>query len=214
MAKKKDNKRSQYFQTIARHFFKQRGAPFFLSSRELDLIVQWEKMGIPLRVVLEGMRRSFESSRSKQGKKGRILSLAYSNTQVLKSFEQYRERKVGKRRVLLEREVKREKAKAEVEKFLRVIPPRVSYLREIYSLAQRLLSEKDFKEEELERMEEEIETLLFKNSPNDEKEKAKCEVKREYESRNEGEFCSIWRIKLGKLLREKYKIPYISLFYY
>lgn len=56
---------SKYFQSIALHFFKHRGAPFFLSSKELDYIAGWEKMGIPLHVVLEGIERSFESYRRK-----------------------------------------------------------------------------------------------------------------------------------------------------
>lgn len=214
MARTKNNNRSQYFQAIARHFFKWRGAPFFLSSKELNLIVRWEKMGIPLRVVLEGIRRSFENSRPKRGKKGKILSLLYCDFQVLKAFEQHKERRVGERGMMLEREEKRERAKAEIEKFLGSIPPRVSFLREIYFLAQKQLSKRDLKEEELERLEEEIEEILFKNSPNEEKVEVRIEVKKEYEFRNEAEFSSIWKIKLVKLLREKHKIPYISLFYY
>lgn len=214
MATTKDKKRSQYFQTIARHFFEWRGAPFFLSSQELDLIVKWEKMGIPLRVVLEGMIKSFENSRAKKRKKGKIFYLSFCEFRVFKAFEQYKERKVGEKGMMLEREEKRERAKAEVEKFLKLLPSSISFLREIFSLAKKALSKKDFPEEELEQMEEEIEVLLFENSPNEEKEEVKNEVKRKYEFRNKEEFSSIWRIKLVKLLREKYKIPYISLFYY
>lgn len=171
-------------------------------------------MGIPLRVVLEGIRRSFENSRPKRGKKGKILSLLYCNFQVLKAFEQYKERRVGERGMMLEKEEKRERARAEIERFLKAIPHRVNFLREVFSLAQKKLSKKYFKEEELERMEEEIDELLFKNSPNEKREEVKIKVKREYEFRNGEEFSLIWRIKLVKLLRKKYKIPYISLFYY
>ena len=116
--------------------------------------------------------------------------------------------------MMLEREEKRERTKAEVEKFLKLLPSSISFLREIFSLAKKTLSKKDFAEEELEQMEEEIEVLLFENSLNEEKEEVKNEVKRKYEFRNEEEFSSIWRIKLVKLLRKKHKIPYISLFYY
>lgn len=207
----KGNERSQYFQSIARHFFDHRGAPFFLSSKELDLIARWEGMGIPLRVVLEGMRRSFEDSRPV---KRRIHSLSYCDYHVLRAFEQHKERKVGKREIMVEREEKRKRAKIEIEKFLRGIHPRLNFLREIYLQAQKVLSGKDFEEEELERMDEQIEELLFKNSPDEEKGKVRSEVMREYEFRDEETFSSIWRIKLVKLLREKYKIPYISLFYY
>lgn len=207
-------RRSQYFQIIARHFFSWRGAPFFLSSKELGLIAQWEQAAIPLRVVLEGMRRAYEKVRLRKGKGSKILSLSYCDFQVIKAFEQYKERRVGGRRIVTERKEKRNMAKAEVNKFIKTIPPPIYFLKDIYLLAQRVLSKADFKEEELERIEEEIEVLLFKNSSSEEKEKMRKEVIIKYNFRDEQELSSIWRIKLVKHLRDKYKIPYISLFYY
>lgn len=214
MARKGDDKKSQYYQTIARHFFKHRGAPFFLSSKELDLIASWENMRIPLGVVLEGMRRSFQDSRLGQKRKGKILSLSFCDFQVLKAFEQYRERKVGKWEIVQEREEKKTRAKAEVERFLKALPSRLVFLRDIYSQAQTLLSKKDFEEEDLERLEDEIEELLSEKATDQEREKVRDEVCKEYEIKNEEDLSSIWKIKLVKFLREKYKIPYVSLFYY
>lgn len=214
MSGKGEERRSQYFQTIARYFFEHRGAPFFLSSKELDLIAHWEKLGIPLRVVLEGMRRSFEGDKLRSKTKGKIFSLSYCDSQVLKAFQQYRERRVGKGEMVKERETKKKKAKAEVDRFLKTMPSRVIYLRDIYSQARRILSRKDFQEEELERLEEEIEELLFLRASDQEKERVKNEVRNEYGARGDEELTSIWRIKLIKLLREDNKIPYLSLFYY
>ena len=51
------------------------------------------------------------------------------------------------------------------------------------------------------------------NTPDEEKEKIKGEVLAEFDK--EKEECSrIFKIKAVKFLREKYKIPYISLYYY
>ncbi|NIO49019.1 MAG: hypothetical protein GTN73_06245 [Candidatus Aminicenantes bacterium] len=205
---------SKYFQSIALHFFKHRGAPFFLSSKELDYIAGWEKMGIPLHVVLEGIERSFEIYRRKPGKKAKIHSLAFCDLQVLKAFEQDRERKVGHKQRIVERHEKRYRAKAEVERFLARIPHQISYLKEAYSQAQKLLSQSHFDEEKLERLERKIEQLLWKNSLDEEKEGVKSGVLKDYEFKQEEEFERIFKIKLIKVLRDKYKIPYISLFYY
>jgi hypothetical protein len=205
---------SKYFQSIALHFFKHRGAPFFLSSKELDYIARWEEMGIPLHVVLEGIERSFEMYKRKTGRKAKIQSLAFCDLQVIKAFEQDRERKVGHKKKIVERQAKRDRAKAEVEKFVGKIPPQISYLKEAYSLAQKVLSQRHFDEEELERIEDTIEELLWKNSMDEEKKRVKRGIAKDYELKEKEEFERIFKIKLVKVLRDKYKIPYISLFYY
>jgi len=205
---------SKYFQSIALHFFKHRGAPFFLSSKELDYIARWEEMGIPLHVVLEGVERSFEIYRRKPGRKAKIQSLAFCDLQVMKAFEQDRERKVGHKKRIVERRAKRDRAKVEVERFLGKIPPQIGYLKEAYSLAQKVLSQRHFDEEELERIEDKIEELLWKNSLDEEKKRVKRGIARDFEFKEKEEFERIFKIKLVKVLRDKYKIPYISLFYY
>ena len=206
--------RSKYFQSIALHFFKHRGAPFFLSSKELDYIARWEEMEIPLHVVLEGIERSIEIYKRKPGRKAKIQSLAFCDLQVLKAFEQDRERKVGHKKRIVERHEKRDRAKAEVKNFLEKIPHQISYLQEAYSLAQKVLSQSHFDEEKLERIEGKIEELLWKNSLDEEKERVKRRIAKDYKSKEEEEFERIFKIKLVKVLRDKYKIPYISLFYY
>lgn len=206
--------RSKYFQSIALHFFRHRGAPFFLSSKELDYIARWEEMGIPLHVVLEGIERSIEIYKRKPWRKAKIQSLAFCDLQVLKAFEQDRERKVGHKKRIVERHEKRNRAKAEVERFLEKIPQQTSYLQEAYSLAQKVLSQSHFDEEKLERIEGKIEELLWKNSLDEEKERVKRRIAKDYKFKEEEEFERIFKIKLVKVLRDKYKIPYISLFYY
>ncbi len=172
-------------------------------------------MEIPLHVVLEGIERSFENYRRRIAwRKAKIQSLAFCNLQILKAFEQDRERKVGHKKRIKERTEKRDRAKAEVQRFLEKIPPQISYLEEAFARAQKMLSQSRFDEEELERVEKKVEELLWRNSSNEEKDSVKRQVLKEYEFKEEEEFERIFKIKLVKVLRDKYKIPYISLFYY
>lgn len=212
--KRKDKQRSEYYQSIARYFFKQRGAPFFLSSTELDLVTKWEKMKIPLPAVLEGIKGAFENYRRKPGKKTRIQTLTYCEPAVLNAFDQYRERRVGHERSRMERAEKKNRASAEIRKFLDTLPETISYLQEAYSRAHRLFSLGPVDEEELERIEGEVEELLWEHTSEEERERIKADVRSEYKVEERKEFLRILRIKLVKAQRDKYKIPYISLFYY
>ena len=214
MGLERNKKRGHYFQTIARHFFRYRGAPFFLSSKDLDLIARWERMKIPLRTVLEGMKQAFEKAPPKFGNKGKISSLVYCQHHVQKSFEQYQERKVGRKHLIPEKEEKRKKARTDVERFLQTIPPQIKFLRDVYSRAYKMLSAQSPEEEELERMEEEVERLLIENSTAEVVKRVKRQIRKDYGAASDEEFVSIWRTKLVKRLRERHEIPYISLFYY
>jgi len=212
--RKGERESKEYFQSIARCFLGLRGSPFFLSSKELDLIARWEEMEIPLAVVLEGIERAFESHKARPGRKAKIQTLAFCELQVLRAFEQHRERKVGRRKKGVDRDEKRERAKREVQKFLETPAPPLSYLRDAYSRAQEMLSRSQSDEEELERIEAEVETLLWENSSEEEKNRVKRELRQEFEFKDEDEFKTILKIKLVKSLRDQHKIPYISLYYY
>jgi hypothetical protein len=213
-AVKRENLRSEYYQAIARYFYKQRGAPFFLSSRELDLIEKWEKMEIPLPVVLEGIKRAFDNYMRKPGRKTKIQTLAYCENQILKAFDQHRDRRVGNERKRLERTEKKSRARAEIKKFLDTLPGQIGYLKDAYSQAKKLFSQGPVDEEELERIEGEVENLIWEHSLEEERERIKRHVRTEYKIEEEEELSRILRIKLVKALRDRYKIPYISLFYY
>lgn len=211
---KENKQRSEYFQSIARRFFALRGAPFFLSSRELALIARWEEMGIPLRVVIEGMVRSFENYRQRPGGRKKISSLSFCHLQVLKAFDEEKERRVGRKKDFAARDEKRETAKNEVEKFLKEVPPQLNYLEEPYRRARKILARGDLDEEGIERIDGEVEELLWMHSPEEEKLKLETEVNKEYGFKEEKEAVELAKIKLVKKLREKYKIPHISLYYY
>jgi len=210
----KEERENRYFQEIAHSFLENRGAPFFLSSKDLALIETWERMGIPLQVVLEGIKRVFENHRSKPGPKGKILSLAFCRREVLNAFEQHKERRVGSQKRGNVREAKQKKAREAVQKFLEGIPSSVRYLEDVYIRALNLLSRKDLEEEEIERMEQEIEQLLFKHCSQQEKDRMKQELMKRYSLKSEEELQSVFRTKVVKAQRERFKVPYISFFYY
>lgn len=212
--KRKNEQRSEYYQSIARYFFKLRGAPFFLSSAELNRVEKWEKMEIPLFVVLEGIKRAFDNYMRKPGRKTKIQTLAYCENQVLNAFDQYRDRRVGGERKIRGRTEKKNRAKDEIKKFLDTLPGQIGYLKGAYSRAQRLLSHSHVDEEELERIEGEVEGLIWEHSSEEERERVETDVRSEYKIKEGEEFLRILRIKLVKALRDRYKIPHISLFYY
>jgi len=206
--------RSHYFQTIAQQFFKRRGAPFFLSSKDLVLIAKWENMGIPLQIVLEGMEKSFESRPGKPRTRGKVFTLGYCEAQVIKAFSQNQERRVGRAKKMEPRGEKKEKVLAEVRKFLGRVPPEVSSLNESFERALALLSQIEIDEEGLEALEAEVEEKLLRFSSEALRERFRKTVRSESSLQEQEEAERILRLKLIKHLRDKHKIPYLSLFYY
>ncbi len=213
-----DRQRSEYFQSIAGHFFRLRGAPFFLSSRELDLVAKWEKTGIPLPVVLEGIERAFAVHKMKPGRKQKIQTLAFCASRVLEAFAQYRERKVGARKKTAAgkatREEKKKRARSEVERFLCFLPPAAAHLREPFSRALKVLSRRPLDEEKLEGIEGDIEELIWESCREEEKNMLKTELLAEHRFGDEEELLRVLKVRLVKALRDRYRIPYLSLFYY
>jgi len=83
----------------------------------------------------------------------------------------------------------------------------------VRDLEAEALSRKRIPEEELERLDEEIEELLFKNCPQEQKESIKKEISEKL-FLNQEEIFSVYKTRMVKFLRERHKIPYVSLFYY
>lgn len=209
-----NSEKSRYFQEITRRFLARRGAPFFLSARDLDLISSWEKAGIPLPVVLEGIEKAFENYRAGPEKKSKIHSLTFCKAQVARAFERHRERKVGRIRKTAERSDKRIRVQSEVEKFLKRIPPEADFLKSIYLEAQKKVAGLSFPDEDLERLDEDVERLLSANASAHEREAIEKEILAEHYRWTGEELEKAAEIKLVKYLRDKYGIPYLSPYYY
>ncbi len=210
----KKNESSFYFQTIAHFFFQQRGSPFFLSSNELDAIAGWKEKGIPVQVALEGIRDCFAyHRRRKPGRKNKIHSLVFCRSFVLRAFEFYQERKVGSgSKIIAEGERKKRLGKA-VDSFLKGCPEELKELREIFSHLKKMLS-REFDEDRLERIEQKVERWLIRNVSESKRDEIRSEVNREYPDEKGPEHTRILELKIIKHMREKYKIPHISLYYY
>jgi hypothetical protein len=206
--------RSRYFQEIAQTFFDLRGAPFVLSSTEIAAISSWEETGIPLRIVLEGIHRAFEKYRVRHVGGRKMSSLSFCNTEVLKAFAEFRDRGVGLRSKKTFREEKKKRLRDEVERFLQSLSAEVGCFKDLYEEALRVLSRKAAREEELEKMEEKAEDLILHLAQEEDKAEAERRVKAEWRGRPDSEVGEIYKIQLAKLIREKYRIPHLSLFYY
>jgi hypothetical protein len=215
MAKKNGlDRRSGYYQTITKYFIDLRGAPFFLSSKELDMVRQWEERGIPLRVVLEGIRQSFEQTGYRHRKRRRPLD--YCHSFVLRAFEQHEDRRIGRKKA---RAFQGEKGRntricLEVEKFLAEIPEELHSLRPVYVTLHKKLSGGKVTEAELEKAEETIERLMEESLSDAQKESLTTEIRSEFGKIGGSEFEQIFRIKALRRLRDKHKIPHVSPFYY
>ena len=213
-SRKKGEERSRYYRTIARCFFDHRGAPFFLSSKDLDVVAKWEKSEIPLSVVLEGMRHSFSRAKKRPRRGLKIHSLAFCNPGVLEAYEMYKDRNVGRQKVLLDEDNRKKRMKNEIRSFLASIPADAGYVKDLYSRALKEAARRETDEERLEQLEEEIEELLLANASSEETEKIRKEILEEYRGLDDEEHARILRIKLIKHLRDRFRLPHISLFYY
>jgi hypothetical protein len=211
--KRDESEASRYFQAVSRFFFEQRGAPFFLSSKEVENIRKWKNMGIPLQIVLEGIEDCFVTHRGKSGRKGKIFSLAFCHPFVLRSYGTFKERKVGGQRMPFPKEDKRKRLKNAVEQFLASCPQSFTDIRKIFSRVLELISQ-SIDEELLEELEDEVEALVVGMASETEKEQIRKEVEAEFGDKNFQEQGRIRELKLIKHIRKKYMIPHVSIYYY
>lgn len=202
-----------YFQTIERFFFEQRGSPFFLSSKELDVIEDWKKQGIPVQVVLDGINDCFTYHRKKPGRKNKIHSLVFCRSFVLRTFESYKERRVGSGLKGFAEEERKKQLKKAVERFINTCPEEIRELGDMFSRVKKLLSQ-DVDEESFEQIEQNVERLLIRKTQDSEKKKIRVEVREEYPDKKGKEHAQILELRIIKHMREKYKVPHISLYYY
>ena len=203
---------SQYFQTIARKFLERRGAPLFLSSQELALIARWEKAGIPLRVVLEGIQFAFESRRNQGQTKRKGRTLAFCEPHIKEAFAMHRERTVGRKSVQGRKNERKRAIEESINGFLRRLPSEATWLEAPFRKILTGLS--GLTEDDLERAEEEVDALLLEHVSAGDKEIVKDAVTADFPEAADGEYHRLFRIQLIKHLREKYKIPHVAPYYY
>lgn len=204
---------SLYYQTIAREFFRRRGAPFHLSPRDVELIARWESLRVPLDIILEGMDRAFENYR-KGGRPLKAMSLSFCEYQVMKSFGQHAERRAGEKRKSAAGKDKRSRVLREIERFLGETPAGLEDLRAPFLAALEILGREAPDEEALERLDEEIDEIVWKASPAEEKKKIRKEVLDEFRGKRDLDLQDVVRTRVVKARRDEGRIPYLGLFYY
>jgi len=209
-----DQGQSGYYQAIARDFLKRRGAPFFLSPRDLAVVAAWEADRIPLEVVLEGIGRAFEGRRDRsRGTKG--LPLAFCDAQVRRAMAQHADRGAGRKTAAASpRAAKTARARHEVERCLSGLAEEEPGLRPLLETAGRLLAEEPPDEEALERIDEEVDEVLWRRAAATGRGRTKRPRAGEGAATRSVDSEAAARMRLVKDERRKLRVPYVSLFYY
>jgi len=208
-----DKGQSGYYQTIAREFLARRGAPFFLSPRDQSAIASWESRRVPLQVVLEGIGRAFEGLKTRgRGTKG--ISLAFCDRQVDAAMAQHLDRAAGRGNAAGPRPGKKDRARREVEKGLHGLAPDDREIARLLEAALEILDAPKPDEAALERIDSEVEELLWGRATEQEKRAAAAEVRKGLRGRRPEGLEALIRRRVVKESRVGRKIPHVSLYYY
>jgi hypothetical protein len=208
-----DKGQSGYYQTIAHELLARRGPPFFLSPRDQSTIASWESRRVPLQVVLEGIGRAFDSLKTRgRGTKG--VSLAYCDRQVDAALAQHLDRSAGRGNTAGPRPGKKDRARREVEKGLRGLAPDDREMARLLEAALAALAAPKPDEAALERIDAEVEELLWGRATGPEKGAAEAEVRKGLRGRRPEGLEAMVRRQVVKESRDGRKIPHVSLYYY
>ncbi len=71
-----------YYQAVEEYFVARRGDPLFLSNAEWNLVRRWRRAGLPLRVVLRGIRDALDAHALGWSRDRKVGSLAYCAREV------------------------------------------------------------------------------------------------------------------------------------
>jgi len=177
------------------------------------LIARWEKARVPLDAVLEGMERAFANYR-KGGRPARALTLAFCEYQVAKALAGRRERRAGGERKTAPRDAKRELLRAEIGRFLERVPPGLATLAGVFAEAGAALDDPAAGEEKLEALDDAVDEALWRAAPEGEKAGVRKDVLARHAGKRALDLDDVARTKLVKEMRERHKVPYLSLYYY
>ena len=67
---------ADYYQTVEEYFVSRRGDPLFLSNAEWNIVRQWRLAGLPLRIVLRGIRDALDAHALGWNRERKVKSLA------------------------------------------------------------------------------------------------------------------------------------------
>jgi hypothetical protein len=78
-----------YYQAVEEYFVSRRGDPLFLSNADWNLVRRWRVAGLPLRVVLRGIRDALDAHAHGWGRERKVGSLAYCEREVEAARERW-----------------------------------------------------------------------------------------------------------------------------
>jgi len=177
------------------------------------LIGRWETDRVPLDAVLEGMERAFENTRKGRRPAG-ALTLAFCEYQVARALAGGRERRAGGARKAAPRDAKRHRARREIARFLREVPPGLEALAEPFAAAAAVLDDPGAGEDTLEALDAKVEDALWSVAPGDRKDAVRREARAGAPARRTADLEDVVRTTLVKEMRERHKVPYLSPYYY
>lgn len=73
---------AEYYQAVEEYFVSRRGDPLFLSNADWNLVRKWRLAGLPLRIVLRGIRDALDSHAHGWSRDRKVKSLAYCAGEV------------------------------------------------------------------------------------------------------------------------------------
>jgi hypothetical protein len=177
------------------------------------LIARWEKARVPLDAVLEGMERAFANYR-KGGRPAGALTLAFCEYQVGKALAGSRERRAGGTRETAARDAKRERLRKEIGRFLGEVPPGLEALAAPFAAARAVLDDPGAGEEGLEALDDTVDEALWRASPEGDRARIREDVRAGLSGKRTLDPDDVARTMLVKEMRERHKVPYLSLYYY
>lgn len=206
---------SGYYREIARAFLARRGGGLVLSPRDQAVIAAWEEKQIPLRVVLEGVTRTFDALKTR-GRDTRSISLAFCDREVGAAFAQHRDRAAGRRQgaETPPRTGKAERARQEITKALDTLPAGEIVIRPLLQAALAALSVPDPDESALERLEAAIEEALWAGATEADRSAAAAETRRALKGRTGAGLDGAARRQAVMSARARLRVPHVSPHYY
>ncbi len=73
---------ASYYQAVEEYFVSRRGDPLFLSNADWNLVRRWRRAGLPLRIVLRGIRDALDAHALGWSRDRKVGSLAYCAREV------------------------------------------------------------------------------------------------------------------------------------
>jgi hypothetical protein len=162
------------------------------------------------------LKQAFENRKQRAGRQAKFFSLNQCHRFVLEAHKQHRERRIGEERGGSHKElsVKKEKILSEINRFLADSPCHLDELNCLFIQLCSELSQGNWDEEYIEKTEALIEEVLVNNATPKDRKHATDAVVSEYGAMGSEEFERVVRLRLIKELRQRYRIPYVSPFYF